>query len=430
MGEASSGPGMLSSSTIATLLRSPLLPFWVLVVLLPFGRSAEVCTVLCTVGAVIVWRRDGSVFWRNPGAHLLIALLACYIGAAFFSAFTALERTKSWTTVLALLRYLPLGLYACHVMRGERRLHGFYVAVAVVVAFWVLDAWMQMLTGWSLRGQADPERISGLFGADDPKLGPTLAVLSPMLLWAARQRWGRYGLIAAFLLVLGPVMLSGSRAAWVCYALVALVFAWHEAGSPLRFVTACALGAAVLLAAGGIAWKTSARFETRMQRTLMALNGSEADINQATTGRLDIWSNSLRMVAAHPVTGVGVRDFRYAYPHFAPVNDHFLTAENCGDGEGACHAHQIVLEVLTETGVVGLILWLCGAIIAVRAWQSAGEDGRAAAFPVSLALFVMLFPINTHLAFYSAWWGLLFAWLLGLWCAALYAVKRTSSDGA
>jgi len=33
---------------------------------------------------------------------------------------------------------------------------------------------------------------------------------------------------------------------------------------------------------------------------------------------------------------------------------------------------------------------------------------------------VMLFPLNTHLAFYSAWWGLLFAWLLGLWCAALY----------
>jgi hypothetical protein len=34
----------------------------------------------------------------------------------------------------------------------------------------------------------------------------------------------------------------------------------------------------------------------------------------------------------------------------------------------------------------------------------------------------MLFPLNTHLAFYSAWWGLLFGWLLGLWCAALYVV--------
>jgi len=45
---------------------------------------------------------------------------------------------------------------------------------------------------------------------------------------------------------------------------------------------------------------------------------------------------------------------------------------------------------------------------------------RTRAFPVTLALGVMLFPLNTHLAFYSAWWGLLFGWLLGLWCAALY----------
>lgn len=418
-----------STSTIKNLLRTPLLPFWLLVALLPFGRSAEFSTVLCAIGAVMVWRRDGREFWNNPGARLLVLLLACYIGAAFFSAFTAVEHGKSWATVLALLRYLPLGLYACYVMRGEQRLHGFYVAVGVVVAFWVLDAWMQMLTGWSLRGQADPERISGLFGADDPKLGPTLAVLSPFALWVARERWGRLGLVVAFLLVLGPVMLSGSRAAWVCYALVAVVFAWREAGSPLRFIAACAIGAVILLAAGSIAWKTSTRFDTRMQRTLAALSGNEADINQATTGRLDIWHNSLRMIQAYPLTGVGVRDFRYAYPHFAPANDHFLTAESCGEGEGACHAHQIVLEILTETGAIGLMLWLVGVVIAVRAWRRAGEVCHAAAFPVSVSLFVMLFPVNTHLAFYSAWWGLLFAWLLGLWCAALYATKRRLSDG-
>jgi len=417
-------------SAISNLLRSPLLPFWLLIALLPFGRSAEFGTVLCAIGAVVMWRRDRRQFWNNPGARLLMLLLACYIGAAFFSALTAVDKGKSWTTVLALLRYLPLGLYACYVMREERRLHAFYWAVAVVVAFWVLDAWMQMLTGWSLRGHADPERISGLFGADDPKLGPTLAVLSPFACWAARQRWGVPGLVAAFLVMLGPVMLSGSRAAWVCYALVAIVFAWREAKSPLRFMAACMVGAAVLLAAGGIAWKTSTRFDTRMQRTLAALSGNEADINQATTGRLDIWRNSLRMIQAHPFTGVGVRDFRYAYPHFAPANDHFMTAENCGEGEGACHAHQIVLEILTETGVIGLMLWVVGVVVALRAWRRVNDVCRAAAFPASVALLAMLFPINTHLAFYSAWWGLLFAWLLSLWCAALYAAERTSSDGA
>jgi O-antigen ligase len=419
-----------SLPALKNLLRSPVTPFWLVVALLPFWRSAELGTFLCLIGMIVAWRREGSDVFASSSARLLLALLACYIGAALFSAFAAVEPRKSWTTVLALLRYVPLGLYACYAVRGERRLQGLYVAVAAVIAFWVLDAWMQMLTGWSLRGHAEPERISGLFGADDPKLGPTLSVLSPIALWVARQRWGLRGLIVAFLLLLGPVMLSGSRAAWLCFGLVTLFFAWREAGSPLRFIAACALGAVVLLAAGGIAWKTSARFDARMQRTLTALGGSEQDINQAMTGRLDIWHNSLAMIAAHPFTGVGVRDFRYAYPQYAPANDHFMTAENCGEGEGACHAHQIVLEILTETGGIGLLLWLSGVVIAWRAWRRIDKADRQGAFPVTVSLVAMLFPINTHLAFYSAWWGLLFAWLLGLWCAAIYAQTKEQNFDA
>ncbi|GLQ52704.1 O-antigen ligase family protein [Dyella flava] len=415
---------------LKNLLRSPLLPLWLVVALLPFGRSAELGTFLCTIGLLLAWRRDPAVLRGNAGARWLCLLLACYIGAALLSAFGAVMPGKSWSTVLALLRYVPLGWYACYTMRGLPRLHGFYVAVAAVMAFWVLDAWMQMLTGWSLRGHAEPERISGLFGADDPKLGPSLAVLSPFALWVARERWQRRGLIVAFLLLLGPVMLSGSRSAWICFGLVALIFLWREARSPFRFIAACAVTGMILLAAGGVAWKTSTRFEVRMQRTLAVFGGSEQDLNEATTGRLDIWHNSLAMIAAHPITGVGVRDFRYAYPHFAPANDHFMVAENCGDGVGACHAHQLVLEILTETGGVGLLLWLVGVGIAWRAWRRAGQIGRAAAFPVTVSLVAMLFPINTHMAFYSAWWGLLFAWLLGLWCAALYAPSEEPRHGS
>jgi hypothetical protein len=79
--------------------------------------------------------------------------------------------------------------------------------------------------------------------------------------------------------------------------------------------------------------------------------------------------------------------------------------------------------VLSETGVIGLALWLGGAALALRAWRRQATAARACAFPATVSLAVMLFPLNTHLAFYSAWWGLLFAWLLGLWCAALYAVE-------
>jgi O-antigen ligase len=414
---------MSPARSLADALRSPLLPFWLVIALLPFGRSSELGTLLCLIGTVMLFVRHPRALHGHPGARLLLALLACYVGAALLSVIDAVAPGKSWSTTAGLLRYAPLGLYACFAIRREARLRSLYVAVAAVLAVWAIDAWLQALTGWSLGGHAEAERISGIFGADNLKLGPTLAVLAPFGLWAARERWGRVGLVLAFLALLGPVLLAGSRAGWLCYGLAGLAFAWREAGAPRRFALWCGLGVVLVALSGALAWQTSARFDDRMERTLAVFTGEPQGMNEALTGRPAIWRTSARMIAGHPWNGVGVRGFRYAYPDYAPANDHFLVQEACGEGEGACHAHQLVLEVLSETGVIGLALWLAGAALALRAWRRQAGTARARAFPATVALAVMLFPLNTHLAFYSAWWGLLFAWLLGLWCAALYIVE-------
>ncbi|WP_114241775.1 O-antigen ligase [Dyella sp. C9] len=419
------------ASSLKAALRSPLLPFWLVIALLPLGRSSELGTFLCLVGVVLLFVRQPGALRDHAGARLLLWLLGAYIAAALLSAVDSLAPGKSWSTVAALLRYVPLGLYACFAIRREEKLEALYLAVAVVVAFWAVDAWVQALTGWSLGGRAEAERISGIFGATNLKLGPSLAVLSPFVLWSAGRRWGTKGLLLSFLLLLGPVLLSGSRASWLCYALVALGFAWHASRSPMRFMAAAAGGTLLLLLAGGIAWKTSDRFQLRMDRTLQALHGSDQSLDTALSGRLDIWRTSVAMFRAHPVNGVGVRAYRDAYPAYAPPNDHFVVSgEACGVGEGACHAHQWVLEVLTETGTLGLLCWLAAIVLAVRAWRRVGAAARQRAFPATLALGVMLFPFNTHLAFYSAWWGLLFAWLLGLWCAALYVYPAQEASRA
>ncbi|MDN5924349.1 MAG: O-antigen ligase family protein, partial [Xanthomonadales bacterium] len=181
---------------------------------------------------------------------------------------------------------------------------------------------------------------------------------------------------------------------------------------------------AVVLAVG-VAWQFSPKFDARIERTLMALHDTRAGLNKSLSGRLSIWTTSARMIAAHPINGVGVRGFRYAYPEYAAPGDRFV-AEQHGD-KGAYHAHQWVLEVLSETGVIGLLLWCAGFAVAWRTWRRADASARRRAWPFTLALGVMLFPLNTHLAFYSAWWGLLFWWLLVLWCVAVRGLK--TEDG-
>ena len=402
-------------------LLSPLTPIWLVVFLLPFGRSSELGTLICMLGAIILFMRDRHALTSHPGARLLLWLWAAYFLAALISSPGAIDPVRSWGSTAAYIRFAPFGVYVCFAVRRESRLNALYLATGIVVALWALDAWVQALTGYSLGGHAEAQRLSGIFGADNLKLGPVLASLSPFVLWAAKRRFGRSGLIVAMLFLLVPILLAGSRAAWITYGVALLAFFWVEARSPLRFAAWILAACVIVAAAMGVAWKTSSSFDARMDRTLVSLHDSRYAINYASSGRIDIWRVTAKMIAAHPVLGVGVRDFREAYPHFAPPNDHFVTEEACGVGEGACHPHQIMLEVLGDTGAVGLLLWLVGVVLALRAWRRVGPGARRRAFPVTVALAVTVFPANTHLAFYSAWWGLLFWWLLALWCAALYA---------
>lgn len=409
------------AAPLKAALLSPLLPIAAVVFLLPFGRASELGVLVCILGALLFFARARSAWREHAGAKLLLALWLCYFAAALISAFDAIQPGKSWSTVAAVVRFAPLGYYVCFAVRRESRVRALYFATGVIALLWALDAWVQILTGYSLGGHAEAQRISGIFGAGDLKLGLVLAVLSPFVAWGARERFGRTGLVLALLFLLGPVLLAGERAAWLMYALVVIACLWRETQSPARFAAWIVCACAVAAIAVGIAWKTSPRFDQRMQRTLLAFDDSPRALDTATSGRLDIWRTALRMAAAHPLNGVGVRDFRYAYPQFASPGDRFLGVESCGPGQGACHPHQIVLEVLDDTGAIGLSLWCLGAVLALRAYRAADPRARFRAWPVGVALFAMVFPFNTHLAFYSSWWGLLFWWLLSLWCASLHA---------
>jgi len=127
------------------------------------------------------------------------------------------------------------------------------------------------------------------------------------------------------------------------------------------------------------------------------------------------------MIQEHPINGVGARGFRDAYP---ACNPDPAAQEVWGDGP-ALHAHQIVLEILAETGLLGLLLWLAAVAQAWRAWRFAPPEARERARPAMLALAVTVFPFNTHLAFYSTFWG-----GLTLLLAALYAGSLLARDEA
>jgi O-antigen ligase len=69
--------------------------------------------------------------------------------------------------------------------------------------------------------------------------------------------------------------------------------------------------------------------------------------------RFDYWQGALLVAETRPVFGVGVSNFKYAFAKL-PVSE---TAQRI-----AIHAHNIVLALLSETGIVGLVAF--GSFIA------------------------------------------------------------------
>ena len=396
----------------------PLLVVLAVIVLLPVGRAAELPIAIGGIVALVLLAR-GRIDLRGDGAiRLVIVLFACYWLPALLSGLAPIASGKTWSTIASTLRFLPFAVFAVWALRTARTWPAVLAALAVVVLLWVIDAYVQMTTGYSLGGAAETQRLSGIFGAGNLKLGPVLAVLSPFVLLAARDRFGWRGLAVAFVFLGVPILLAGSRAAWVMYALVCVVLAWRETRSKRGFALALVAFAVLAGAMVTVALQDSQRFGSRVERSLLLLRGTEGAVDEASAGRISIWRTAVAMWRAHPLTGVGVRGFRYAYPAYAGPKDQFI---DTASDTGASHAHQIVLEILSETGALGLLFWLAGVWLALRAWLRADPLARSRALAPGLALLAMCFPLNTHFAFYSAWWGLLFWWLLALYCAALGA---------
>jgi O-antigen ligase len=126
------------------------------------------------------------------------------------------------------------------------------------------------------------------------------------------------------------------------------------------------------------------------------------------------------MSLAHPLNGVGVRAFRYDYIEHAAADDVWLAQH---PGIPASHAHQWILEVASETGVIGLACWCALLIVLVRRWRALPRDCRHAAAAYAIGMLAMLFPVNTHFAFYSSFWSNLYFWLLLVFIAHLQPAR-------
>jgi O-antigen ligase len=175
----------------------------------------------------------------------------------------------------------------------------------------------------------------------------------------------------------------------------------------------------------------SPMFQDRVARTLAITEATEQALNEASSLRIPIFRASIRMYAAHPINGVGVRAFPMAYVEYAEDDDIHL--EMAGPQENkarhnATHAHNVVLEVMADTGTIGLVGFLTGLILGWWRWRQMTPAQRQDSFPFVLALALVLFPLNSHFAIFGAYTSSLIWFLIGLWATTWQAVPTDAGE--
>ena len=359
----------------------------------------------------------------DPAARALLVLFALVWLPMLGALPDASDPSRTVKTVFLYLHLLPAAYF---LMRACARPAVFSLVtqgVVILVVFVGLDAFAQLIWRENLFGYPYDGRV--LKGVFHPKqrLGLFLAVFAPLCIVAVRH-WSRefprlWLLYVPLLIVL---LMSLKRSAWVM--LVAGLGAYFvlrrdvSGQRPRRRVRVLQL----VLIAAVVAGTASLHPALRAQLGTVAglLSGDAAQFDRASSYRLTLWRTGAAMFQDNWMNGVGPRGYRHAYREYAAADDFWLARQRSGQ----THPHLLVLEVATETGIIGLLglTTFYGVLVAyIR---------RLRMDPGSVWLLcaaVAWLPINGHLAFYGSYWSTLVWMLIGIGCGAL--VREPLSRG-
>jgi O-antigen ligase len=397
-------------------------PCWLAVsffALLPFGRLSEIPLSAFALSLPFLARLPEHRQRIRRVSIIVIPIFLCFCLPMVVSSFDSFIPQKSWVSTLAALRFLAAVLSMSVLLHADSARWRVIRWTSFLLVFWAADGFIQLIFGNDIFGIAmNPDRLNALFVQKYQFFGPTLAMLSPLLLEHARRHWPAWAWVGAFTLTLGAVLIAGMRAGWLAMGLVLVVYMWLMLRRENRDLRKVSLSIPVLVISALIgSYLVSPLFQARLEQSLAITQGTQAAVSAASNLRVPIFETSITMYKNHPVNGVGVRAFPKAYMEYAAEDD--IHIQNSGGKSGATHAHNLVLEVMSDTGSIGLLGLFTGFFLVMRFWRRMTPVQRNEAFPFALALALVLFPLNSHFALYGTYMSSLTWVLFGLWAACI-----------
>ncbi len=376
---------------------------------LPFSRSSELAIAILALLGIYLFTKNCRHLLKEPSQKLFLLLFVAVWLPCLLSLPDSVNFGKTLKVVLTHTRFYFAGIYIIWALNNGKTGRFVHTSVAIIVAFWIIDALWQYTTGTNLLGfPLRPGRLNGVFG-DDLKLGIFLSALLPYAIFHLHKRLGMVA--AASIPVLGiiVILLAESRSAWIiCSVALLCFFAYSWQKDSKTTLKLSSFGVMLILAFCAIIYSTSPSFSQRVDQTIKLFDGSEKSIDQASSYRLPIWKTAITMSSENPINGVGTRAFRYAFEDFA-TKDNYYIANNATP----THPHQMILEIGAENGAFGVAGILFFYFTLIRSIKPT-FPGSALAVPAAISAIAISFPLNTHLALFSSAWGMFFWWTIAI----------------
>jgi O-antigen ligase len=298
--------------------------------------------------------------------RVLLSGIGVFILGASLSLWTAYTTSAVVTEVIKWLQMAVLVILVANLPRWEWALLGIFLSAGLqaIIGIWEFLGGSGAAHLWILDYRFF--RAFGTFGQPNP-FGAFMGMVLPLVfgttlgyLWNAYTIKHRDGLwiglvLSGFVGLIGLGLLtSWSRGAWLgCLAGLTVVI-WsfprqRRIGTAAVFLGV--IGLSLLLFTGIVPTSLSDRligFTEDFAGFRNVRGVVITDDNFAVTERLAHWQAAIEMARTSPWLGVGFGNYEAAYPDFALIN----WVHPLG------HAHNYYLNLLAETGMIGLIAYL------------------------------------------------------------------------
>lgn len=284
------------------------------------------------------------------------------------------------------------------------------IAIYITILFWSFDGFIQLSFGQDLFGVPLHNGRVGIFASRPLDFAwyfpffaifpifDTLSFSDNSKLWAPTKIYSLLFLIFSNIIVFS----GGSRNSMLVIGIVSLFWAAAFARqTPLQYrrvIIALFLGGFTLLVV--LFYQFNDVFQGRINQTMRILvDPSYQQMNEVLSKRFDIWQPAIEIVQKNILFGIGPDQFRDAVLNvLKPGNYYYQNGR-------IMHAHQVLIEVVLGTGIIGLICFLAYYIYVARylylrlnVLTSSNGFGLAGA----LAFLLMWLPFGTHFSVYGS----------------------------